>query len=45
MVGLIATARRRPAAYLGRLKLVVADMGQNGAKMLVLDDGRLRHLP
>src|SRR5689334_10894001 len=44
MVGLIATARCRPAAGLGRLQLVVADLRQNGAQMLVLDDCRLRHL-
>jgi hypothetical protein len=45
MVGLIATARRRPATCLGHLKLVVTDLGQNSAERLVLDDGRLRHLP
>jgi glucosamine 6-phosphate synthetase-like amidotransferase/phosphosugar isomerase protein len=45
MVGLIATARRRPVACLGHFKLVVTDLGQNSAEMLVLDDGRLQHLP
>jgi len=37
-------ARRLLAALLRRLTLLLADEGESGAKVFVLDDRRLRHL-